>query len=68
VAIAATVIRLVRTLSGIDPVDKLYPMRAGLEYIYEITQTRIWRLSRQDKRNISPTICSIIEGAAPDLT
>ncbi|KAF4446951.1 hypothetical protein F53441_9467 [Fusarium austroafricanum] len=67
VVIAATVIRLVRTLSGINPIHGLHPMRAGIEYIYEITQTRIWRLSRQDKKNILPIICSIIEGGTSDL-
>lgn len=67
VAIAATAIRLVRILSGISPIDGLHPMRAGLEYIYEITQTRIWRLKRQGGETVSPTICSIIEGAVPDL-
>jgi hypothetical protein len=67
VAIAATVIRLARTLSGISPVDGLHPMRAGLEYVYEMTQTRISRLSRQDGKTIRPMISAIIEGAIPDL-
>ena len=67
VAITATVIRLIRALSGISCIDGLHPTRAGLEYIYEITQTRISRLSRQDRKSILPMICAIIEGAAPDL-
>jgi len=67
VAITATVIRLTRALSGISCIDGLHPTRAGLEYIYEITQTRISRLSRQDRKSILPMVCAIIEGAAPDL-
>ncbi|KAF2188438.1 hypothetical protein K469DRAFT_685134 [Zopfia rhizophila CBS 207.26] len=67
VAITATVIRLARTLSGISSIDGLHPTRAGLEYIYETTQTRISRLSRQDGKTIRPMICAITEGAIPDL-
>jgi hypothetical protein len=56
VVITATVIRLIRTLSGINSIDGLHPMRAGIEYIYEITQTRIWRLSRQDSQGVTSYI------------
>lgn len=67
VSLAATVIRLVRTLSGIDPIDDLQPKRAGLEYLYEITQTRILHAKRLSRTRSMPLICSVLERCFSDL-
>ncbi|KIX05670.1 uncharacterized protein Z518_03642 [Rhinocladiella mackenziei CBS 650.93] len=67
VAISETVIILARRLSGIVALESLHPKRAGLEYIYEIQQTRVSRLRKQDGKNALPIMCSIVEHGTPDL-
>ncbi|KAH0562207.1 hypothetical protein GP486_003096 [Trichoglossum hirsutum] len=67
VAISETVVILARRLSGINVLDGLHPKRAGLEYIYEVQQTRVSRLRKQSGKNALPIMCSIIEHGPHDL-
>ncbi|KAI9861032.1 MAG: hypothetical protein M1813_005461 [Trichoglossum hirsutum] len=66
-ALTSAIIRITHGLSGIDPVDDLHPSRLGLEYIYEMQQTIISRLRRQDGKNVLPITHCIIEHATPDM-
>jgi len=67
VVLTVTIVRLIRGLSRIDPISELHPTGAGIEYMNRTTQTRIWRLTRRNKKSALPTICAAIEGAAPGL-
>ncbi|KAL3461199.1 hypothetical protein BJX64DRAFT_300218 [Aspergillus heterothallicus] len=69
VGLTVTIVKLVQGLSGINPVDGLYPSRKGLEYVYFLHLDQLeWDLhSINPQGNMPPIVLSSIMFDIPPL-